>query len=62
MNKEDSRTSLLTAGFTEKQVEYLNGFRRKYVEKEQSRIIAEQRRLEFARWLVTNGRLNDRVA
>jgi hypothetical protein len=40
----------------------LSKFRRKYVEKEQLRIVEEQRRLEFIRWLVTNGRLNDRVA
>ncbi|MBA2394548.1 MAG: hypothetical protein H0V70_17605 [Ktedonobacteraceae bacterium] len=62
MNKEDNRTSLIMAGFTEKQVEHLNQFRRKQVEKEQMRILAEQRRLEFARWLVTNGRLTDLVA
>jgi hypothetical protein len=62
MNKEESRNCLLTAGFTENQVEFLSKFRRKYVEKEQLRIVEEQRRLEFIRWLVTNGRLNDRVA
>jgi hypothetical protein len=62
MNKEDNRNCLLTAGFTENQVEFLSKFRRKYVEKEQLRIVEEQRRLEFIRWLVTNGRLTDLVA
>ncbi len=62
MHTEDKHHVLFEVGFTEKQVEHLSRFRRNYVEKEQLRIVTEQRRLEFVRWLVMNGRLTDRVA
>jgi hypothetical protein len=62
MNEEESRNSLLRIGFTEKQIEHLRNVRRNYVEKEQLVILKEQRRLEFARWLVMNNRLTDHAA
>lgn len=62
MHKEDGRHGLFEVGFTEKQVEHLSKIRKNYVEKEESRIAEEQHRLEFARWLVRNGRLTERVA
>lgn len=49
----------LMSGFTQAQVEQLTRLRNAYIEKEQRQMLEEQRRLEFARWLVDNGRLTD---
>jgi hypothetical protein len=62
MNEKENRYGLLQAGFTEKQIKHLSIFRRKYVEKEQLARVKEQRRLEFARWLVMNKRLTDQAS
>lgn len=53
------REELLKEGFTEKQIEHLKRLRKAYVEEKQLQIVTEQRRLEFARWLITTGRLTE---
>ena len=57
MNSQENRQSLLEAGFTQTQIEQLAKLRRDHAEREKQQISAEQRRLEFVRWLVTTGRL-----
>lgn len=59
MNSKESTNILLEVGFTPSQVAWLSEFRRGYVEKEKQQISAEQRRLEFIRWLVNTGRLSE---
>lgn len=46
-------------GLTSEQIESLCLLRKAYAEKEL--IITERRRLEFARWLVSTGRLTDEL-
>jgi hypothetical protein len=50
---------LHTSEFTQTQIERLTCLRRAYIEKERRHYLLEQRRLEFARWLVLHGRLTD---
>ena len=65
MNKIDQQDPcelLRTAGFTEAEIEYLERLRRAYMEQSSWLTPAEERRLEFVRWLVTTGRLTEQVA
>lgn len=59
MSSKESHEALLEVGFTPTQIEYLSKFRQDYAEKEKQMAEAEQRRLEFMRWLVASGRLTD---
>jgi hypothetical protein len=59
MNSKESQKSLSEVGFTSIQVERLTKFRKEYVEKAKHQVSAEQRRLEFVRWLVATGRLTE---
>lgn len=54
--------SLQDLGFTQSQIEKLNHLRHVYIEREQKQSREEQRRLEFARWLVSTGRMTDKFA
>ncbi|HLZ81046.1 MAG TPA: hypothetical protein VKP04_05385 [Ktedonobacteraceae bacterium] len=45
--------------FTQAQIEQLTRLRGSYIEKARKQMLEERRRLEFARWLVVNGRLTD---
>jgi hypothetical protein len=60
-SKED-REMLRKSGFAESEVNRLSQLRREHHERERLRIIAENRRLRFARWLVVNGKLTDQIA
>lgn len=51
--------NLRNLGLTPGQIESLCRLRKVYAEREM--IIAERRRLEFARWLVSTGRLTDEL-
>lgn len=53
--------TLLELGFTLTQISQLNRLRASYAEKEREQLLVEQRRLEFARWLVSTGRLTDEL-
>lgn len=58
-NNVETLGSLLDLGFTLSQIERLTYLRNVYAEREQKQLLMEQRRLEFARWLVSTGRLTD---
>ena len=58
--KED-RKNLLKAGFTEAEKNRLNTLRRNLTEDGRYQELIEFRRLQFVRWLVTTGKLTERV-
>ena len=60
-SKEDGEM-LRKNGFAESEVRRLKKLRQEHVEKERLRIIAENRRLRFVRWLVVTGKLTDQIA
>jgi hypothetical protein len=57
--RKEDREILRTASFTEAEIVQLKRLRQTYVERVGRLIRAEERRLEFVRWLVTTGRLTD---
>jgi hypothetical protein len=59
MESTKSYAGLLKIGFVPEQIERLHQLRNAYTKRKQVQMITEQRRLEFARWLVTTGRLTD---
>jgi hypothetical protein len=59
MNGEENCEILYRLGFTAEEIDRLSALRRNYSQKERKQIVAEQRRLEFVRWLVTTGKLTD---
>lgn len=59
MQKEISYQHMLTLGFAPEQIEHLCQLRRLYDERERKQMKMERHRLEFARWLVSTGRLTD---
>ena len=52
---------LLKLGFVPEQIERLRELRQSHARRKQAQTIAEQCRLEFARWLVATGRLTDEL-
>ncbi len=61
MESNKSDEMLLECGFMPEQIESLHQLRCAYAERERVQITKERRRLEFARWLVSTGRLTDRL-
>lgn len=59
MESTKSYTRLLRLGFIPEQIERLRQLRSAHMKSKQVQMVAEQRRLEFARWLVATGRLTD---
>jgi hypothetical protein len=59
MESTKSYAGLLKLGFAPEQIECLRQLRHVYAKRKQVQMLAEQRRLEFARWLVATGRLTD---
>jgi hypothetical protein len=62
MDQKDACDLLRQAGFTPSEIEGLRRLRQDYTENEGVQALAERRRLEFARWLVTTGRLTEQIA
>ena len=62
MDRKDDREILRKGGFADGEVQRLNKLRQTYTEREKLQEAIDQRRLEFVRWLVTNGRLSDQIA
>ena len=62
MDRKEDRNILRKGGFAEREVKLLSKLRREHYEREKLRELAEHRRMEFIRWLVHTGRLNDQVA
>lgn len=64
MNQLDDKQAcdrLLQAGFTASEIDRLRRPRQDYAEKEMRQTLADCRRLKFARWLVTTGKLTDLI-
>jgi hypothetical protein len=61
MDQQEACARLRQAGFTESEIGQLSRLRRNYAEQEIAQVLADHRRLEFARWLVTTGRLTDQI-
>jgi hypothetical protein len=62
MDRKDDRELLRKGGFADGEVQRLNQLRKDYTDRERLQARTDQRRLEFVRWLVTNGRLSDQIA
>jgi hypothetical protein len=65
MNYKEAYEILQKVGFTSSEIDELYRLHRDYEDytlKEMYRTRAEQRRLEFARWLVQNGKLSEQAA
>ena len=65
MNHKEAYEILQEVGFTPSQIDELYRFHRNYADytlKEMYQTRAEQRRLEFARWLVRKGKLSEYAA
>jgi hypothetical protein len=60
-NRKEDREILRTASFTEAEIVQLKRLRQTYVEHAGHLTRAEERRLQFVRWLVTTGRLTERL-
>lgn len=62
MDRKEDRELLRKVGFAEAEMNRLIRLRKDHHEKEKLLALAEHRRLEFARWLVTIGKLTDQIA
>lgn len=62
MDHEEDCQLLRRNGFAEAEMHRLRQFRKKYLETEKRHWLKERRRLEFARWLVSTGKLSDQIA
>ena len=61
MGYKEDRSVLLKAGFTEVEKRRLSTLRRNLSEEGRNQELIEYRRLQFVRWLVTTGRLTERL-
>ncbi|HZR44978.1 MAG TPA: hypothetical protein VFB12_32995 [Ktedonobacteraceae bacterium] len=62
MDRKDDREILRKGGFAENEVIQLNKLRTDYNEREKRQALANHRRMEFVRWLVSTGKLTDQIA
>lgn len=62
MDRKDDREILRKSGFAEGEMQRLSKLRQEYTDQAKSQALADHRRLEFVRWLVTNGRLSEQIA
>jgi len=62
MDSIEELEMLRNNGLAEEEISRLRKLRRDYKTRTRQRILAELRRLEFARWLVTSGRLTEHIA
>ena len=62
MERREDRDILRKGGFAEVEMNRLSKLRREYKEREKRTAEAERRRREFARWLVSKGKLTDQIA
>lgn len=62
MDRKDDREILRKGGFAEGEMQRLSKLRQDYTEREKRQAAADHRRLEFIRWLVTNGKLSEQIA
>lgn len=62
MDRKDDREILRKGGFAEGEMQRLSKLRQDYADQAKRQALADHRRLEFVRWLVTNGRLSEQIA
>ncbi|HLX39251.1 MAG TPA: hypothetical protein VKR42_01905 [Ktedonobacteraceae bacterium] len=62
MDHREDREILRRGGFAEGEMNKLTVLRRERLEKARLDTIAENRRLEFVRWLVSIGKITDQIA
>lgn len=62
MDRKEDREFLRKSGFAEAEMNRLSRLRREHKERKKLQAIAERRRLEFVRWLVTTGKLTEQIA
>jgi hypothetical protein len=62
MDRKDDREILRKGGFAENEVIQLSKLRTDYNEREKRQALANHRRMEFVRWLVSTGKLTDQIA
>ena len=62
MDRKEDREILRKGGFAESEVKLLSQLRKRHYASERLRQLADNRRLEFVRWLYHNGKLTDQVA
>ena len=61
-DRKEDRELLRKNGFDEAEVNRLSRLRKDYNEQERRETLAERRRFEFIRWLISTGKLTDQVA
>jgi hypothetical protein len=61
MGHKEDREILRKVGFTETQMYRLSKLRRNLAEEAKYQELIDYRRLQFARWLVTTGKLTEQV-
>ena len=62
MDRKEDRDILRKGGFAEGEMHLLSKLRRDHNERERRLAAENNRRLEFVRWLVANGKLTDQIA
>lgn len=62
MSGKEDREILRKGGFAEHEVLQLSKLRTDYAEQAKRKTQADNRRLEFVRWLVSRGKLSDQIA
>jgi hypothetical protein len=61
MTYQEALQVLRRAGFRRKEIDQLYRLRQHYAANEQDQLPLDPRRLQFARWLITTGRLTDQL-
>ncbi|HEY1349018.1 MAG TPA: hypothetical protein VGF67_05265 [Ktedonobacteraceae bacterium] len=62
MDRKDDREILRKGGFADGEIQRLSQMRQDRTERARLQERVDQRRLEFIRWLVTNGKLSEQIA
>jgi hypothetical protein len=62
MDRKEDREILRKSGFAEHEVLQLSKLRTDYAEQARRQTQADNRRLEFVRWLVSRGKLSEQIA
>jgi hypothetical protein len=62
MDRKEDREMLRKVGFAEIEMIRLTQLRQDHNEREKRETIANNRRLEFVRWLVSKGKLTEQIA
>jgi hypothetical protein len=62
MDRKDDREILRKGGFADGEIQRLSQLRQDRTERAKLQERVDQRRLEFIRWLVTNGKLSEQIA